>query len=261
MVIERKIIDRVSIEPDSTKNVRILIDKINNTKGIELLKIVFESSGSSKGKKKIGFGKNNKLKVSFTNSSMSIPRQVHKITNNYTITDLKDAIDKLEIYAIREIPTYIFDAYPIFLTILDRGRAPNYAQHILTFDKVRKIAKGSLYAKLLETIHMPIDLIEIYKAKPNPKAEKDDNVILYKKSDIIRDINGKQKYVEADDVYHYTRNIYHSDFTVITTCEVGIETKETKNIIQVEGGGCSTKDKKPDIKNEEEKQKEEEDNE
>jgi len=251
VVIERKIIDRISIDPDLSKNVNSLIEKVGETKGVELLKIEFESSGKSKKKTDKGFGKDEKVKAVFTGSSVLIPRQVHKVTNNYTITDLRDAIDALEIYAIREIPTYVFDAYPISLVLLDKGRPPNYALHIAIFGKVRKIDKKSSVAKILGNIHMPIDLIGLYKAEYNPKAIKDDSQIPYKKTEVIRDIDGEEKYVDADDIYHYTGNLYHSEFTSVTSCEVGIERRETKNIVPIEGGGCSIKKKRPEIKYEE----------
>lgn len=246
MVIETREIDRISIEPNLSKNVRLLVERIAGTKGVGLLKIEFESSGKSKKREDRGFGKDGKVKAVFSGSSVSIPRQVHKITNNYTITDLLDAIDALEVYAIREISTYAFDAYPISLTIFDKGRLPNFAQHIAIFGKVRKIDKKCSVAKILGTIHMPIDLIELYKAVYNPKATKDDSQILYKKTEVIRDIKGEKKFVEADDIYRYTRNLYHSEFTAMTTCKVGFKTEETTEIIQIEGGGCSVKEKTPD---------------
>lgn len=248
MVIERKKLNRISIEPNLSKNVRLLIDKINGAKGVELLKIEFESSGKSKKKEAKGFGKDGKVKAVFTGSSVSIPRQVHKITDDYTITNLCDAVDALEVYAIREIPTYAFDAYPISLVLLDKGRPPNYAQHIAVFDKTRKIDKKSSVAKILGSIHMPIDLIGLYKADHNPKAIKDNSQMPYKKTEVIRDISGDEKFVEADDIYKYTGNLYHSDFTVVTICEVGIETRKTKHIIPIEGGSCSIKKKRPEIK-------------
>lgn len=248
MVIERKIIDRISIDPNLSRNVKLLVEKIDGTKGVELLKIEFESSGKSKKKEDRGFGKDEKVKGVFTGSSIYIPKQVHKITNNYTITDLLDAIDAFEIYAIRKDPTYTFDAYPVSLTLLDKGRSPNYAQHITVFGKVRKIKKESSVAKILGNIHMPIDLIGLYKAEYNKKAMKDDNKSPYRKTEVIRDIkSGEKKFVDADDIYRYTGNLYHSEFTAITTCEVGIETKKTKTIIPIEGGGCSIKKKRPDI--------------
>lgn len=249
VVIEREIMDRISIEPYLSKNVKLLVEKIAEEKGVVLLKIEFESSGKSKKRKDKGFGKDEKVKALFSGSSISIPRQVHKITNNYTITDLLDAIDALEIYASREMSKYAFDAYPISLTILDKGRPPNHAQHIVIFGKVRKIDKKCSVAKILGTIHMPIDLIGLYKAVYNPKAIKDESQIPYKKTEVIRDINGDVLYVDADDIYRYTGNLYHSEFTVITTCEVGIETKEKKVIVQIEGGGCSIKKKRDDVKN------------
>lgn len=251
MVIERRIIDRVSIDPNLSKNVKLLINKIYNAEKqnkVKLLKIEFESSGKSTRTRKRGFGKNEKLKAVFTGSSIWIPKQTHKLTNNYTIDDLIDAFDAFEVNAIREIPTYAFDAYPNSLILLDKGRPDNYPQHIIVFDKVRKIDKESSVAKILGNIHMPIDLIAIYKAEHNPKAGKDENQLPFRKTQVIRNIDGTTKFIDANDVYNYTGNLYHSKFTVVTSCEVGIETRETKQIVPVEGGTCKIISKRPEKK-------------
>lgn len=265
VVIERKIVNRISIDTESSKSVRELINRIHNAEKqnkVKLLKIEFESPGKSTKKETMSFGKDGKVKAVFGESSITIPRQTRKITNNYTIVDLIDAIDALEVYAIRNIPTYIFDAYPNSLTLLDKGRSPSFGLHIVIFAKVRGIDSKSTVAKLLENIHMPMDLIGIYKAVHNPKAAKDDNVIPYKKTEVLRDINGNEKYVEADDVFNYTGNLYHSEFTIVTSCEVGIETRKTKQIVPVEGGSCKIIPKKPEkeetLKDENSEQKEEE---
>ena len=250
MVIERKTIERVSINPDFSSNLWGLIEAIEKIPNISLLKIGFESSGKSSRTTKKTFGKNNKVRANVSDKAIIIPRQIHKITEDFTLADLKDAITALETYAVREIPTYKFDAYPVSLTLCDKGRPPNLAYHIVEFDKVRKISKNSEYAKMLGSIHMPIDLISIHKADFDKKAINDTSKTAYRKIDVIRDIkNPDVPYVEADDVFHYTRNIYHSDFTEITSCVVGIETKETVQITEIEGGGCSVGKKRPDTNN------------
>ncbi len=238
MVIEREIINRISIDPELSTNVMLLVKSIVDSERVELLKITFESSAKQSKSDIKGFGKDNRVKFSFFESSIAVPKQVHTLTNKYTITDLIDGIDALEIYAIRNKPEYIFDAYPVSLTLLDKGGL-NKAFHIVEFEKVRKIDPKSPVAGLLGSIHMPIDLISIYKAEHNLKMNKRKEIVPYKKVGIIRNINGEHKFVDADDVYRYTRHLYASDFCKVTTCEVGIETRKTREIIPIEGGSCS----------------------
>ncbi len=238
MVIERKIINRISIDPELSTNVMALVKAITKAEGVALLKTTFESSAKQTKSTTVCFGKGDRVKLALSESSIAIPKQVHTLTDKYTITDLIDGIDALEIYAIRNEPTYTFDAYPVSLTLLDKGGL-NKALHIVEFKKVRKIDPKSPVAELLGSIHMPIDLVSIYKAEHNLKMNKRKEIVPYKKVDIIRDINGEQKFVDADDVYRYTRHLYASDFCKVTTCEVGLETRETKEIIPIEGGSCS----------------------
>ncbi|MFX1310054.1 MAG: hypothetical protein ACFE8C_10190 [Promethearchaeota archaeon] len=235
MVIERKNIERISIDPHLSKSVLDLlykIRKIEKNGNIKLLQVEFEGSYQSNGKIRKGYGKYKKLEVEYDDFGVKVPKKSIKLSDDYTIEDLIEAFEEFEKDLLDKNHNYKLDAYPNTLTILDKGSMTNRAYHLVEFKKVRKINKESPVAKILETIQMPLDLVAIYKAGISKKTGK------YIRKGVIRNIDGTRKFVDADDVNRYTRNIYNSEFTKRTKCEVGIETKETKVIIPIEGGYC-----------------------
>lgn len=242
MVIEEEEWNRVSIKPVLSNNVKNLVEIIRDFEGVELLRIEFECTSKGEGISRKGYGKEEKVKVEFTESSMRIPKQTHKITPNYTIHDLLFAFRDIESEILEKDNTFTFDGiYPNSLMIFDKGSAPNFAEHIVVFNKVRKINPKSDVGKILNTIHMPIDLIEVSKAKLREKFDVGENRdrISYKRAGKIRDIDDSEiEFIDADDVKKYTRNIYDSEFTDKTSCIVGVETKETKKVVPIEGGSC-----------------------
>jgi len=240
-IIERVEVERITINPELSINELLhIMNESKKRKEIEILKIGFEGSLQTKNFTEMGFGKGKKVVIKQTGTGMSIPRKVLIISTSYSIQDLSNAFNELEDYLISHKHNYSLDIYPVKLTLVDKGSTPNYAQHIIVFEKRRKVDKNSEVGFMLKGAqYMPLDAVKLFKAKYNRKKGK------YEKTGIPSIITEKMKnydpdsqFIDADDVKNYTRNIYDSNFTIRTNCIVGKETKIFAKFTTIPGGTC-----------------------
>jgi len=239
--IERVEVERITINPEfSLLELLQLMNESKERKEIEILRIGFEGSLQTKNFTEMGFGKDKKVVIKQTGTGMSIPRKILKISNSYTIEDLINAFDELEDYLISHKHDYTLDIYPVKLTLVEKGSSPNYAQHIVVFEKRRKVDKTSEVGYLLKGAqYMPLDAVKLFKAKYNSKKEK------YEKTGIptiiadkMSHYDAESQFIDADDIKNYTRNLYDSEFTIRTNCIVGKETKVFAKFTTIPGGTC-----------------------
>ena len=240
-IIERVEVERITIDPKlSLIELLNAIKNSKNRKEIEILKVGFEGSLQTQTFKEMGFGKDKKVVIKQTGNGMSIPRKILRINSAYTIEDLIDAFDELEDYLISHKHDYSLDNYPVKLTLIDKGSVPNYPQHIVVFEKRRKVDKDSQVGSMLKGAqYMPLDAVKLYKAKYDVKKEKYEKIGI--PSVIVEKMNhydSKSQFIDADDIKNYTRNLYESEFTIRTNCIVGKETKVFAKFTTVPGGTC-----------------------
>jgi len=240
-IIERVEVERITINPEfSLPELLYVMNESKIRKEIEILRIGFEGSLQTKNFTEMGFGKGKKVIIKQTGTGMSIPRKILKISDSYTIEDLINAFDELEDYLISHKHNYTLDIYPVKLTLVDKGFSPNYAQHIVVFEKRRNVDKNSEVGHMLKGAqYMPLDAVKLFKAKYNIKKEK------YEKTGIpsiiadkMNQYDTESQFIDADDVKNYTRNLYDSEFTIRTNCIVGKETKVFAKFTTIPGGTC-----------------------
>ncbi|MFW9874943.1 MAG: hypothetical protein ACFFG0_17690, partial [Candidatus Thorarchaeota archaeon] len=240
-LLEKVEVERITINPElSLIELLSVMNESKKRKEIEILKIGFEGSLQTTNFTEMGFGKGKKVTIKQTGTGMSIPRKVLKITHSYTIEDLIDAFNELEDYLISHKHDYTLDIYPVKLSLVDRGTAPNYAQHIVVFEKRRKVDKNSEVGSMLKGAqYMPLDAVKLFKTKYNGKKNK------YEKTGIpsvitekMKHYDSKSQFIDADNIKNYTRNLYESEFTIRTNCIVGKETKVFAKFTTIPGGTC-----------------------
>jgi len=240
-IIERVEVERITINPEF--NLTELLNLINESqkrKEVEILKIGFEGSLQTTAFSEMGFGKGKKVVIKQTGTGMSVPRKILMITDSYTINNLIDAFNELENYLISHKHDYMLDIYPVKLTLVDKGTAPYYAQHIVVFEKRRKVDKNSEVGSMLKGAqYMPLDAVKLFKTKYNGKKEKYEKIgILSVIAEKMKHYDSKSQFIDADDIKNYTRNLYESEFTIRTNCTVGKETKVFAKFTTIPGGTC-----------------------
>ena len=240
-IIERVEVERITINPELDLNKLLyLINESRKRKEIELLKIGFEGSLQNTTFSEMGFGKGKKVVIKQAGTGMSVPRKILRFIDSYTINDLIDAFNELENYLISHKHDYSLDIYPVKLTLVDKGHSPNYPQHIVVFEKRRKVDKDSEVGSMLKGAqYMPLDAVKLYKAKYNAKKEKYEKIgIPSVIAEKMRHYDSKSQFIDADNIKNYTRNLYESEFTIRTNCIVGKETKVFAKFITIPGGIC-----------------------
>ena len=239
--IEKVEVERITINPKfSLTELLQKMKEAQKRNEIEILKIGFEGSLQTSDFTEMGFGKGKRVTIKQTSTGMSIPRKILKINDSYTVEDLIQAFNDLEDYLIKNKHDYNLDIYPVKLSLVDKGSSPNYPQHILIFEKRRKVDKNSEVGSLLKGAqYMPLDAVKLYKTKYNAKKRK------YEKLGIPTVISNKMKnydqesqFIDADDIENYTRHIYLSEFTIRTNCIVGKETKVFAKFTTIPDGTC-----------------------
>lgn len=239
--MEKVEVERVTINPKFS--LTELLDKLKDTqkrKEIEILKIGFEGSLQTTNFTERGFGKEKKVTIKQTGTGMSIPRKTLEITDSYTIDDLIQAFKDLEDFLIKNKHDYNLDIYPVKLSLVDKGSSPNYPQHILIFEKRRKVDKNSEVGSLLKGAqYMPMDAVKLFKTKYNAKKRKYEKLgIPTIISEAMKKYDRESQFIHADHVKNYTRYIYDSEFTIRTNCIVGKETKIFAKFTAIPGGTC-----------------------
>lgn len=239
--IEKVEVERITINPELSLNELLFVmNKSKKMKEIEILKIGFEGSLQTQTLKEMGFGKEKKVVIKQTGTGMSVPKKVLRIDSSYTIEDLIDAFNELEDYLISHKHNYALDIYPVKLSLVDKGCAPNYAQHIVVFEKRRKVDKNSEVGSMLKGAqYMPLDAVKLFKAKYNGKKNKYEKIgIPSVISEKMKQYDSKSQFIDADNIKNYTRNLYESEFTIRTNCIVGKETKVFAKFTTIPGGTC-----------------------
>ncbi len=240
-IIERVEVERITINPELSLNELLLVmNKSKKMKEIEILKIGFEGSLQAQTFKEMGFGKEKKVVIKQTGTGMSIPRKVLRIDSSYNIEDLIDAFNELEDYLISHKHNYSLDIYPVKISLVDKGNAPNYAQHIVVFEKRRGVDKNSEVGIMLKGAqYMPLDAVKLFKAKYNVKKNKYEKIgIPSVITEKMKHYDSKSQFIDADDIKNYTRNLYESEFTIRTNCIVGKETKVFAKFTTIPEGIC-----------------------
>ena len=240
-VIEKVEVERITITPElSLIELLNVMNESKKRKEIEILKIGFEGSLQTQTFKEMGFGKEKKVVIKQTGTGMSIPRKVLRINSSYTIEDLINAFNELEDYLISYKHDYSLDIYPVKLSLIDKGCAPNYAQHIVVFEKRRKVDKNSEVGSMLKGAqYMPLDAVKLFKAKYNGKKNKYEKIgIPSVITEKMKHYDSKSQFIDADNIKNYTRNLYESEFTIRTNCIVGKETKVFAKFTTIPGGTC-----------------------
>ena len=240
-IIERVEVERITINPELSLNELLCVmNKSKKMKEIEILKIGFEGSLQAQAFKEMGFGKEKKVVIKQTGTGMSIPRKVLRIDSSYYIEDLIDAFNELEDYLISHKHNYSLDIYPVKISLVDKGSAPNYAQNIVVFEKRRGVDKNSEVGIMLKGAqYMPLDAVKLFKAKYNVKKNKYEKIgIPSVITEKMKHYDSKSQFIDADDIKNYTRNLYESEFTIRTNCVVGKETKVFAKFTTIPDGSC-----------------------
>lgn len=239
--MEKVEVERLTIDPRLT--MIELLKKLNvciKQNKLALVNVGFEGSLQTQKVVEKGFGKGKKLVIKQSSAGLQIPRKIIKISHKYSIRDLIEAFKELDEYLIKNVHDYSLDVYPVKLTILDKGTVPNHAMMIVKFEKRRKVAKNSEVGTLLKGAqYMPLDAVDLRKAKFDAKRgryiKKERPNGIQEKFDLY---DNQSRFVEADDIKNYTRNIYDSEFTIKTSCIVGKERKVFDRYTTLEDGSC-----------------------
>lgn len=239
--IEKVEVERITIDP--RLSMIELLQKLKECEKkhkIELIDIGFEGSLQTQQVVEKGFGKGKKLVIKQSSAGLQIPRKIIDISEIYTIGDLIDAFNELEDFLIKNVHNYSLDVYPVKLTIVDKGSATNYARMLVKFAKQRKVAKDSEVGAILKGAqYMPLDAVDLRKVKYSSKKQR---YIKKSRPKIIEEkfnqYNKESRFVEADHIKNYTRNLYDSEFTIKTSCIVGKERKVFDRFTTIEDGSC-----------------------
>ncbi len=243
-VIEKVPVYRITIDP--RLDIYELLLKIRNDekKGlIQLLSVGYEGGIQTRDSEKIKFGKDGKVVLKITPSAIFTPKKVIKLTDNYTINDLINAVEELDKYRMATEHAYL-NIYPISMDILDKGNI-NKALTLVKFRKERRVDKTSEVGEMLSGMQtMPLDAMALYIVSLDSKTGKyikgetpsviAEEMTHYKQGEYV---------LSADHVQNYTRNIYHTSFTVKRKCLVGKERKTVDLFFPIDGGQCQLVDK------------------
>ncbi len=203
-----------------------IIESIVERERLNILRttILASPKGIEPKHRKVGEGK---CEIEITPEVVCVPKRSHIITEKYPEEDLLYDLKEIKKILANEYPEYDVRMYIESIELLDRGKsyAPN--DLIVVLKKTDTVDPESEIGKFLGKETMPLDLVGIYKVITKTKKDKEtgEEEVIYKKGVPIMEISEKKPFVDARDVFRYTRNLYDADFIMIRKCELKVETK------------------------------------
>ena len=185
-------------------------------------------------------GIDNKFIIKESGTAVNVPPRVIKLTDDYTIEDLIEAVDEYEEYRKKHEHDYTLNTYPILLDFLDIDQTPDDPNYLIRFRKERHVSKDSDIGMMLSGAQTkPLDAVILYTVKKNKKTGNYVNKKIppHIKKDMEHFDSGDYV-LKADDVQNYTTNIYYASFIVKRTCLIGKETRTIERFFPINGSKC-----------------------